>query len=202
MKRGWFLTSIVLGSALIAAPSVWAYGAASCQGGKGHLAAGHGGHGGHGHKSGTSHLLRHLLKDKQELGLTDEQVTQLRKTALEADRAQIRAVADMMVSKRELRSLMWDEKADMAAIEAKVKEKEGLEATVQIIGIKAKRDLLGALTPDQKTKWKALWEQRRTQSRGHMMRAEADEAGLNETSADSDPSGFEVTELEDELSAA
>src|SRR5262245_31912515 len=128
---------LALGSALIAAPIVWADGGGSCQGGRGHMVSHHGGHG-HGHGSGTSRLLRHLLKDKQELGLTDEQVTRLRKSALDVDRARIRAEADVRVSERELRSLMWDDKTEMVAIEAKVKEEESLEATVRIIGIKGK----------------------------------------------------------------
>lgn len=134
-------------------------------------------HGGHGHSSAAGHLLRHLLKNKQEIGLTDEQIAKLRAMALDADRARIRAEADKMVSDRELRSLLWDEKAELPAIEAKVKETESLEATVRIIGIRVKRELVGVLTPEQKTKLKALWEQHRQQDRSHLMRAEADESG-------------------------
>src|SRR5262245_21549880 len=189
-----------LGSALIAAPIVWADGGGSCQGGRGHMVSHH--HGGHGHGSGTSRLLRHLLKDKQELGLTDEQVTKLRKSALDVDRARIRAEADVRVSERELRSLMWDDKAEMAAIEAKVKEEESLEATVRIIGIKGKRELLGMLTPEQKNKWKALWEERRSQYRSHT-RAEADDSGsaVGGEGAGLDRSGLELSELDEALSA-
>ncbi|HJT22286.1 MAG TPA: hypothetical protein VJ746_17575 [Nitrospira sp.] len=202
-RSKWVILSVALGSALVAAPWAWADGGTSCHSGKGRTMSGHGGHG-HGHGHGTSHLLRHLLKDKQEIGLSDEQVAQLRKTALDADRARIRAEADMKVSERELRSMMWDETAEMAAIEAKVKEKESFEATVQIIGIKAKRDLLSVLTQEQKTKWKALWEQRRNQSRGSMTRAEAGEAARNtdEAAAGSDLSGPEVEEPEEAPAAA
>jgi Spy/CpxP family protein refolding chaperone len=188
---------------LVAAPWAWADGGLSCHDGKGRTMSGHGGHRyGQGH--GTSHLLGHLLKDKQEIGLSDEQVAQLRKTALDADRARIRAEADMKISERELRSLMWDDTAEMAAIEAKVKEKESLEAAVQIIGIKAKRDLLAVLTPEQKAKWKALWERRRDQSRGHEMRAEAEDAGTEADSAGAgaDASGFELGEPAETSSAA
>jgi len=121
-------------------------------------------------------LLRHLLRDKEELGLTEDQVTKLRQTALDADRARIRGMADEKISERELRSLIWDDKADLGAIWAKVKEKASFEASVQMIGIKEKRDLLSVLTEDQKNKWKILREQRRGQSQPHRMRAEADEA--------------------------
>jgi len=172
MKRyTLFILSLALGSALLASPMAWADGGPRCSG-KGHVMSHRGGHG---HGSATGHLLRHLLKNKQEIGLTDEQVEKLRKTALDADRTHIRAEADRMVSARELRSLMWDEKAELPAIEAKVKETESLEATVRIIDIRAKRELMGVLTPEQKTKLKALWEQRR-QEGGYRLHAEADES--------------------------
>ncbi|HEV2175308.1 MAG TPA: hypothetical protein VGR71_17165 [Nitrospira sp.] len=201
MKRSTpFILSMALGSALVGSPMVWADGGTSCSGARGHMISRYGGHG---HSSATGHLLRHLLKNKQEIGLTDEQIAKLRGTALEADRACIRAEADKMVSDRELRSLLWDEKAELPAIEAKVKETESLEATVRIIGIRAKRELLGVLTPEQKTKLKALWEQHRQQDRSHLMRAEADEAGNDNvgTEADVDSSDVVIGELDGALSA-
>jgi len=145
----------------------------------------------------TSHLLRHLLKNKQELGLTDEQITKLRAVALDADRARIRTEADVKVSKRELRAMMWDEKAQLPAIEAKVKEKESFEATVQIIGIRAGRELIGVLTPEQQAKQKALWEQYRDQDR-RQMRAETGDS-MNEVN--DVEGGGELSEVESELSA-
>jgi Spy/CpxP family protein refolding chaperone len=163
------ILGIGLASALVTAPMAWADGGARCAGGKAHMMSRHGGHG---HGGVTSHLLRHLLKNKQELGLTDEQITKLRTVALDADRARIRAKADVMVSERELRAMLWDEKAQLPAIEAKVKEAEAFDATVRIIGIKARRDLMGVLTPEQQAKQKALWQQYRHHDRGHMMRAE------------------------------
>jgi Spy/CpxP family protein refolding chaperone len=44
----------------------------------------------------------------------------------------------------------------MPAIEAKVKEAESLEAAVRIIGIRAKRELMAVLTPEQQAKLKAV----------------------------------------------
>jgi len=167
-----FILSVAMGSIVLAAPFAWADGHGSCYGAKSRMMSRHGG--GHGHV--TSHLLRHLLKDKGELGLSEDQVAKLRQTALDADRARIRGIADEKISERELRSLIWDEKADLGAIWAKIKEKASFEAAVQMIGIKEKRDLLSVLTEDQKNKWKTLWEQRRSQSQSHRMRAETDEA--------------------------
>jgi periplasmic protein CpxP/Spy len=142
--------TMALGTALLALPTAWADSGAHW--GKTHTMSQHA----HGQFGVSGHLLRHLLRHQQEIGLNDEQIGRLRAAALDADRAAIRASADRLVSERELRAMMWDAKADMATIEAKVKEAESLEAAVRIIGIRAKRDLLAVLTPEQKAKLKEL----------------------------------------------
>jgi periplasmic protein CpxP/Spy len=166
------ILGIVFGTVLFASPLAWADGGGQCsrQGGERHAMLHQNGHA----QGGVSaHIFQHLLKNKQELGLTDEQITRMRSVALDADRAHIRAQADVMVSERELRSLLWDEMAEMSAIEAKVKEHEAFEATARIIGIRVRRELIGILTPEQWAKQKALWNQHRRHDRSHMMRAEA-----------------------------
>ncbi len=142
--------TMILGSAWLAIPTAWADGGVRC--GQGHAM----GHHGHGQTAVAGHMLRRLLSHQGEIGLSEEQIAKLRTVALDADRAAIRASADRQVSERELRAMLWDTKADMPAIEAKVKESESLEAAVRIIGIRAKRDLLAVLTPEQQTKLKAL----------------------------------------------
>jgi Spy/CpxP family protein refolding chaperone len=136
-------------------------------------------HGTHGQGT-TSHLLRHLMRDKQELGLTGDQIAKLRAMALDYDRAAIRGEAEVRVAERELRALLWDERAELAAIEAKVKERGAVEAAARMVGIKAKRDLLGVLTPEQRAKEKALWEQRRHGHPGAMQRAGSADAPHSE----------------------
>lgn len=160
------ILGLAVGAVLIASPMIWADTGTQSAGKARKVSY----HDGHRHGGGITHLLRHLLKHKESLGLSDEQMTRLRAVALEADRARIRAEADAMVSERELRSLLWDEKVEMGIIETKVKEKESFDATTRIIGIKAKRDLLDVLTAEQKTKLQTLWEERRSHGRGQMMR--------------------------------
>ncbi|HEY6973061.1 MAG TPA: hypothetical protein VI359_02030 [Nitrospiraceae bacterium] len=198
-QRTFLILGIGLASALMTSSIAWADAGARCDGNKAHMMSRHGGHG---HGTMTSHLLRHLLKNKQELGLTDEQIAKLRTVALDADRARIRAEAEVKVSERELRAMMWDEKTQLPAIEAKVKEKESFDATVRIIGIRAGRELMGVLTPEQQVKQKALREQYRHQDR-RQMRAETDDS-TNEASAMEagiNASQVELSELEDGPSA-
>ncbi|BFU94085.1 MAG: conserved exported protein of unknown function [Nitrospira sp.] len=156
--RTSLMLGLALGSVLIGSSAAWADGGGRCAG-KTHQMSYH--QGGHRHGGFTTHLLKHLLKNKQELALTDEQIAKMRSIALDADKARIRAEADVMVSERELRSLMWDDTTQLPAIEAKIKEGEAYQATVRIIGVRATRELIGVLTPEQQAKQKALWEQYR-----------------------------------------
>jgi Spy/CpxP family protein refolding chaperone len=146
-------------------------------------------------------MLRHLLRHKHDLALSDEQIGKLRAMALEYDRTGIRGEAEVMVAERELRALLWDEKAELNAIEAKVKEREALEASVRIVGIRARRELVNVLTPEQRTKLKALWEQRHQGHRHAMQRAEtAETAEANRVTDDGLPE-MEFQEAREGVSA-
>jgi Spy/CpxP family protein refolding chaperone len=116
----------------------------------------------------TSHVLRNLLKHQQDLGLTDDQVTKLKALALDQDRAKIRAHADVQVAQRELSALVADEKTELSAIEAKIKEREAFEAKLSFMGIKGMRDLYAMLTPEQREKQKAIRDQMRQMHRARM----------------------------------
>ena len=166
---------MVLSSALLAIPTAWADSGFRC--GQGHAMSRHG----HGQTGVTGHMLRRLLSNQQAIGLSDEQVAKLRSVALDADRSAIRASADRQVSERELRAMMWDAKADMPAIEAKVKEAESLEAAVRIIGIRAHRQMIAVLTPEQQTKLKTLRHASRHHERTPAQPERSQQSGLQES---------------------
>lgn len=115
----------------------------------------HGGHGMAGPHGSTGHFLRHLLAHQKEIGLTGEQVGALKTMQLDLDRTRIKAEADILVAERELAALVEDEKTDLAAIEAKVKQSESMEAVLRVAAIKVKRDAIALLTPEQREKEKA-----------------------------------------------
>ncbi|MBI3810100.1 MAG: hypothetical protein HY284_06550 [Nitrospirae bacterium] len=110
------------------------------------------------HPESTGHYLRHLLKHPKEIGLSADQVTRLKAIQLDLNRTRIKTEADIQVAELELASLSEDEKADLTAIEAKVKQSEMLEAGLRVVAIKAKRDALALLTPEQREKEKAEHE--------------------------------------------
>ena len=185
MKSGMkMLLGVAAGTILlgITIPFAWADGGAACRGG-GH-AFGMAWHGMSGHGGMTSHVLHNLLRHQQDFGLTDDQVTKLKVLALEQDRAQIRAHADVQVAERELRALVADEKTDLSVIEAKIKERESFKAKLNFMEIKAKRDLYAVLTPAQREKEKAIRDQMRQMYRVRMFSSQVKDAADLEQTAD------------------
>jgi len=104
--------------------------------------------------SGTGQLIRHLLKHEQQLGLTAEQVTKLKEMQLNLDKTRIKTEADIQVAEREVKALTDEDKSDLGAVEAKLRESHGLQVGLRMVSIKAKRDVLALLTPEQRAKEK------------------------------------------------
>jgi Spy/CpxP family protein refolding chaperone len=128
---------------------------------EGHGGGGHssmGGHGGSMMHNSTGHLIRHLLKHEQDIGLTAEQVTKLKDMQLTLDKTRIKTEADIQVAERELKSLTEEEKSDLGAIEAKLKQSADLQVGIRMTSIKARRDVYALLTPEQRAKEKSEHE--------------------------------------------
>lgn len=125
---------------------------------EGHGSSRHGSMSGHGssmmHNS-TGHLIRHLLKHEQDIGLTTEQVTKLKEIQLNLDKIRIKTEADIQVAERELKALTEDEKLDLGAIEAKLKQSGDLQVALRMTSIKTRRDVYALLTPEQRAKEKS-----------------------------------------------
>lgn len=149
------LTLAAVVSLTLGTSGVWAEG----YGKEGHTGGGHSAMGGHGMggmmHSSTGHLIRHLLKHEKDIGLTADQVAKLKDIQLNLDKTRIKAEADIQVAERELKALTDDEKSDLAAIEAKLKQSEDMQVGLRLTSIKTKREVLGLLTSEQRAKEKA-----------------------------------------------
>jgi periplasmic protein CpxP/Spy len=99
-----------------------------------------------------------LLKHEKDIGLSAEQVAKLKELQLNLDKTRIKTEADIQVAERELKALTDDEKSDLGAIEAKLKQSEDLQVSLRMASIKARREVLGLLTPEQRAKEKAEHE--------------------------------------------
>lgn len=139
-----------------------------------HAGGGHSGGAAHGHgygkgmmHSGTGHLIRHLLKHEKNLGLTPDQVAQLKDIQLNLDKARIKAEADIQIAERELKSLTDNEQSDLTAIEAKLRQSEDLQVGLRMTSIKTRRDVMGLLTPEQRAKEQSEHAKMMDQPKGH-----------------------------------
>jgi Spy/CpxP family protein refolding chaperone len=103
-------------------------------------------------------LIRHLLKHEQDIGLTADQVTKLKDIQLKLDKTRIKAEADIQVAERELKALTDEEKSDLGAIEAKLRQSEDMQVGLRMTSIKTRREVLALLTPEQRAKEKAEHE--------------------------------------------
>jgi len=127
----------------------------------GHGGGQYGGMRGHGMgmmHSSAGHLIRHLLKHEKEIGLSADQVAKLKEIQLNLDKTRIKSEADIQVAEREVKALTDDEKSDLGAIEAKLKQSEDLQVALRMTSIKTRREVLALLTPEQRQKEKAEHE--------------------------------------------
>jgi protein CpxP len=119
----------------------------------------------------TGHFLRHLVKHQKEIGLSEEQVAKLKEMELNLDRTRIKAEADILVAEREHAAMLEDEKSDLAAVEAKIKQSMDHQLALRMAVIKTKREALALLTPEQRAKEKAEHEkamqQHKDMGKGH-----------------------------------
>lgn len=135
---------------------------------KGHGGGYSRGHGMRSHDASTGHLLRGLLGSQKEMGLTEDQVSKLKKIQLDLDKTRIKMEADILIAERELQSLIDDEKSDLGAIEAKLKESEMMEVGLRMAAIKVRRDVMALLTPEQSARIKAAHERRMMERKSEM----------------------------------
>jgi hypothetical protein len=147
-KRVVTLGAMAFFALALGVSGTWAEG----YGKEGHAGGGHSSMGGHGMgmmHSSAGHLIRHLLKHEKEIGLTADQVAKLKDMQLNLDKTRIKAEADIQIAERELKALTDDE----------------MQVGLRMTSIKARRDVLGLLTPEQRTKEKAEHEKMMQQHR-------------------------------------
>ena len=154
---------------VLGVPSLWANDPSY-----GHAGGGHGAGGSHGYgkgmmHSGTGHLIRHLLKHDKDIGLSADQVTKLKELQLNLDRVRIKTEADIQIAEREVKALTDEEKSDLGAIEAKLRQSEDLQIGLRMAAIKARRDVMAVLTPEQRAKEKSEHEKVMDQHKGSGM---------------------------------
>ncbi len=154
---------------VLGVPSLWANDPSY-----GHAGGGHGAGDSHGYgkgimHSGTGHLIRHLLKHEKDIGLSADQVTKLKELQLNLDRVRIKTEVDIQIAEREVKALTDEEKSDLGAVEAKLRQSEDLQIGLRMAAIKARRDVMAVLTPEQRAKEKSEHDKVMEQHKGSGM---------------------------------
>jgi len=99
--------------------------------------------------------LRRLTREDRDLRTTDEQRAKLRAILNDYEKTRIRGEADYKVAELDVQSLVRDESAKAADIEAALKRSEAAHTVLRLEGIKALRNAAAVLTPEQREKMKA-----------------------------------------------
>ena len=151
---------------VLGVPSLWANDPSYGHAGGGHSAGGSHGYGKGMMHSGTGHLIRHLLKHEKDIGLSGDQITKLKELQLNLDRVRIKTEADIQIAEREAKALTDEDKSDLGAIEAKLRQSEDLQIGLRMAAIKARRDVMAVLTPEQRAKEKSEHDKVMEQHKG------------------------------------
>jgi Spy/CpxP family protein refolding chaperone len=132
----------------------------------GHGMMGHGGHDQGEQVDHSGHYFKHLLKHAKEIGLTQEQIGKLKAMQLDFKRTEARLEADVKIARLDLQALLEDEKADLGAIQAKVGQLKNSEGACLFAAVKSRRDAMALLTPDQREKDRAHYDQMKSEGGG------------------------------------
>jgi Spy/CpxP family protein refolding chaperone len=92
----------------------------------------------------------------QHLGLSDKQKEEISSIRTAAMKEVIRKRADMQIARLELGDLLSREPVDMKAVEAKLKQIEGLRTGIHLTLITLREEIKSKLTPDQLKKMKDM----------------------------------------------
>ena len=106
-----------------------------------------------------------LLRNREKLGLSDDQVKKLEQLRSDFEKETIRNEADIRVAELDLNNLLQAQSADLAKVEAKIREVERLRADLRIARIRAIEKGKALLTAEQRKKLQELLaDQRFTRS--------------------------------------
>ena len=138
-------------------------------------------HGDHG--SGAMHerdhqavmkFFKHILKNKDAMSLTDEQVQQLRDLKINYKKDRIRMKADVDIAEVDLYAMLRNENAKLADtkladIEAQMNTVHAAMTKLHMASIKAPRDALAVLSDEQRSRMDKVHERIKSQrgSKGH-----------------------------------
>jgi len=102
-----------------------------------------------------------ILENKDEIGLTEEQVKTIKDLKLKVKKGAIKQGADLEIMMLDVEDKMSEDQVDVEGINAMIDEGFGSmsDTTKEVVSDYAK--LKGTLTPEQMTKLKSIWAKKK-----------------------------------------
>ena len=102
------------------------------------------------------------LEHREELSLSEQQISELESVLSAFKKAQIRAEANLRIAEVELEELLRADKVDLPEVKSKLEHMAKLRAELKFLHIKANEDAKKILTEEQRRKFETLkrpkWE--------------------------------------------
>jgi Spy/CpxP family protein refolding chaperone len=112
--------------------------------------------GGHGSHQSASKFIDHILKFKDGMAITEDQVDKLLAIKTDFKKTKIRMKADIQLASVDLHDLLRDDKGSLNDIEAKLKDLYDTRAEMYFASVKATRDAKAVLTAEQRARMKTV----------------------------------------------
>ncbi|MDP3920635.1 MAG: hypothetical protein Q8R76_07510 [Candidatus Omnitrophota bacterium] len=125
--------------------------------------AGHGQRGGDSgyHHAGLEekffHKAHFYLENQEELGLSEEQIAQIKSLKIDVKKNMIRQDAEVEILKIDIHSALWQDQPDVDAIHKLVDQKYDIKRTRAKTLVSSIVQLKGMLSAEQSTKSKEIW---------------------------------------------
>jgi len=117
-----------------------------------------GGKGGWGIEGKFFHKAHFLLKNQDELGLSDAQVDTVRKLKLDTKKSIIRQEADIEVLRLDIHALLYDSEVNVKAVNKLIDQKYAIKRDKSKKAVAAFVELKSIISEEQWDNMKALWK--------------------------------------------
>ncbi|GJL66173.1 MAG: hypothetical protein NPIRA05_11440 [Nitrospirales bacterium] len=156
--------------------------------GGGHGKRGYGKHGG-AHQS-ASEFIKHVLKYKEGMAITDEQEAKLHDIQTRYKKTRIKMKAEVELANLDLHELLKKDDSSLSDIESKLKNMHNVKADLYMASIKARRDAKAVLTDEQRSRMKAVHDRIQAYSSEGGMAKKGHPGGYKHHGKDKDKSGY------------
>ncbi len=110
-----------------------------------------------------------IMMNKDELGVTEEQERKVKDLKLELRKTLIKKQAEIDLLALEIKSGLWEDTVDTAALSKLIEQKYGLKKDKAVAVVEAYANLKKILTKEQMANMKKLWHEQKKQMACGMM---------------------------------